>query len=193
MKTQLNLDPYEDIHDPISYILVKSDIPEINSAKAIVSLEACLRFLTFQELVKIITLNKATSSEAIKGLKKKALIELTSIQKTERLMLWRSFFTESAQNMKFKTYTDAVLDDDDNIINLDVKRTYSNNASFDKAVNLPFNQETGQFAQKHKRIHAWQIELLPRSQFHWRLLHGDARVTRGCSPTGGHRLGPVYD
>lgn len=157
MKTQLNLDPYEDIHDPISYILVKGHIPKINSAKAMVTLEACLRFLNFQELVKIITLNKATSSEAIKGLKKKALIELTSIQKTERVMLWRSFFTESAQDMKFKTYTDAVLDDDDNIINLDVKRTYSNNASFDKAVTLRFNRETGQFAQKHKRIHARQI------------------------------------
>lgn len=136
MRTQLNLAPYEDVHDPVVFCLSKNNSQITPSDKCRSILEAGLRFLPFVEASRLVTLSKLTTDEAVRGLKKKALIEATSVPRSVRVMIWKSFFSPSALTLKFKDHTGVSLDEDDNIINLDVKRTYSNNPAFDKPVVL---------------------------------------------------------
>lgn len=121
-------------HNSENFVLVKGQNPPKKISTELALIEAGCRFLSFCDLLPLLCLSKKSSEYGIKSLKKRALLEEKDLPKQTRLEIWRSYFIPSLSNLTFKDYSGVPLDEDDNIIMLDVKRTYSSNKSFDKEV-----------------------------------------------------------
>lgn len=100
-------------------------------------LEASFRYLTVAESSRLLCLSRLISEHAVSSLKKLVLLENTNLQKEVRLRIWKTLFLPSLKDLVCKDYTGKPLDEDDNIIVLDVRRTYSGNKAFDKEVVFP--------------------------------------------------------
>jgi hypothetical protein len=106
------------------------------SDKGAVLIESALRYLLPREVYMVSRSCKTLWKDGSILARRAALMTDQTLSAEIREQLWKSFIDPALLNHLLKDYKGKMQDDDDHVIVLDVKRTYSDFADFSKEVSL---------------------------------------------------------
>lgn len=96
--------------------------------------KSCLIWLEPKETLQVCLLCRDSYRISIREVQENVLISQVNLATEVRKQLWLSLTSGNWENIKIQDFKNFILDEDDQIIALDVKRTYSQNLEFNKKV-----------------------------------------------------------